>query len=400
MPAPHEPSAMSRAGRDASPPHVGRSALRRRYLLVHTLSTGAGAGALVLCFRRHTAGILLMWFVGLLATWLVARWSRHALRRRLRRLREAAEAIGRGELDHRIDLRGHDDFAKLADALDSMAARLETHLIEREELQKNLARAEKLACLGELAATVAHEVNNPLDGLQNALRIIRSRQVDDHQTVRLMSLMQDGLARIERLVQRLVGLACSDPPRMEAVRVDAVLDDVLPFAQPRLGRNGIQLDRQVSSSAPMVCADRTQLGQALTNLMLNAADAMPAGGRLTIVARPGAEPGWVAVEIADTGGGISAEHLPRIFEPFFTTKTCGKGTGLGLAVVARIIEAHAGRITVDSQAGHGTTFCLHLPAASAVDRTAGALPGAHGSGADAAGRTSQERSPAFSPPAR
>ncbi|GMV97329.1 MAG: HAMP domain-containing protein [Phycisphaerae bacterium] len=340
--------------------HVGP---RRRYLLIYVASLSVGSGLLAVVFRRQAAGVGAAWLLAVTLAWFVARLSSRSLRQRLHRLREAADAIGRGELHHRIDLHGHDDFVKLAQALDSMAARIETQLAERVALQKDLARAEKLACLGELAATVAHEVNNPLDGLQNAVRILGAAHGGDERTRRLLELMEAGLGRIELLVRRLMGLARSDPPRLEPLRVEEALDDALLFAQPRLNRHGIRVVREFPPDLPTVLADRPQFVQVLINLLLNAADAMPAGGRITISARGGHADGPVALTVADTGSGISPEHLPHIFEPFYTTKKPGEGNGLGLAVVARIIEAHRGRIRVESRVETGTTFEIELPRA-------------------------------------
>lgn len=342
---------------------------RRRYLLGYCVLVGAAAGGMVVFWPRQRPGIVAMLFVSLAAGWVMARVSNRRLRRRMHRLRELADAIGRGELGHRISLHGHDDFAKLAESLDRMAAELENRVREQEGLQKELARAEKLAMIGELAATVAHEVNNPLDGLQNATRIIRRNPHDVEQARRLLDMMDGGLYRIEMIVRRLLSLSRAEPVSLQPVRLEEVVDDALSFVQPRLERGHVEVARDFPAEPLTVRADRMQLAQVLINLALNAADAMPHGGRLRLSSRLDASGECVCLEVGDTGTGIEPQHLPHIFEPFYTTKRCGRGTGLGLAVVARVIEAHQGRIQVRSELGKGTLFAISLPAVAGREGT-------------------------------
>ncbi|HOB76677.1 MAG TPA: ATP-binding protein [Phycisphaerae bacterium] len=332
---------------------------RRRYLLGYMLMLTGGAVVLVWLHPVGWPGIVGMWGVSIATGTIMVRLGGNSFRRGIRRLREAADAIGRGELQHRIDLRGHDDFAKLAGSLDRMAACLEAHIHEREALQKDLNRVEKLALIGELAATVAHEVNNPLDGLQGALQIIRRAHPGDDQIGRLLDLMEGGLHRIELMVQRLLGLARPSPLELAPVDLEEVLGDAMLFAGPRFSRAHIKLEHDFPDEPLVVRADAMQLAQVFINLMLNAADAMPEGGRLRLTGR--GDVGRVVLEISDTGMGIKPADLPHVFEPFWTTKQ--QGTGLGLAVVARIIQAHQGRVDVRSEVGKGTTFRIELPAA-------------------------------------
>lgn len=342
---------------------VGHLGLRQRLLLTYLVLVSLAAGGLILLRRDQWLGVGSMWLLAVVAGWGIARVGNHALRRRLHRLREAADAIGRGDLSHRVALQGNDDFVKLAEALDRMAAQLEANVGEQQRLQKELVRREKLAMLGELAAMVAHEVNNPLDGLQNATRIIRRNPTDTEQNCKLLDLMDAGLYRIEMIVRRLLGMSRVEPLKLEPVQVQEICDEALMFVRPRLERGRIEVVRDLPENLGAVPADRGQLAQVLINLMLNAADAMPGGGRLTLRGRQGPD-GMVVLEIADTGKGISAEHLPHIFEPFYTTKGEGKGTGLGLSVAAGILEAHNGQVEVVSELDKGTIFRIRLPAAT------------------------------------
>jgi signal transduction histidine kinase len=235
---------------------------------------------------------------------------------------------------------------------------------EQERLRQQLTRSEKLALIGELAATVAHEVNNPLDGLQNSTRIIRRNLDNVDQTRQLLDMMDAGLYRIEMIVRRLLAMSRDEAINPVPTRMDEIVSDAIVFVQPKFNRRSIKLVREFPDPTPFAMADRNQFVQALINLMINAADSMRDGGTLTLACRPDDESRTVHLEVRDSGSGIDEEHLPHIFEPFYTTKGKGSGTGLGLAVVARVIEAHQGKIDVKSTPGEGTTFIIELPAAA------------------------------------
>jgi signal transduction histidine kinase len=166
------------------------------------------------------------------------------------------------------------------------------------------------------------------------------------------------------IVRRLLTMSRDEPMSLAPTRMDEVVSDAIVFAQPRLERYGIELVRDLPGSAVFAEGDRVQLVQVLINLMLNAADSMSGGGRLTVGCRTSARGDGVILEVSDTGSGIPDEHLPHVFEPFYSTKGQGSGTGLGLSVVVRIIEAHQGTIEVESQVGKGTRFRIELPAAA------------------------------------
>ncbi len=305
-----------------------------------------------------------MLVVGLAAAWIVALIASRHLRRRLHKLRQAAEAIARGDLTRQIERPPHDDFIKLADSLERMLDQLHDTLREQDRLRQQLTRSEKLALIGELAATVAHEVNNPLDGLQNSTRIIRRNLDNAEQTRQLLDLMDAGLYRIEVIVRRLLTMSRDEPVNPVPVRVDEIVDDAVVFVQPRLDRGAIELVRDFPDTPLFARADRGQFAQALINLMINAADSMSHGGKLILRCRTGDRGQKVLLDVIDTGSGIADDHLPHIFEPFYSTKGKGKGTGLGLAVVARIVQAHQGTIEVQSDLGKGTGFRIELPAAT------------------------------------
>ncbi len=343
------------------------SSFRRISVCFSAFVVGAGLCA-CWCRPDQWIGVAITGSAALGAGWLVLRLSVRRVRRRLHQLREVADAVGQGDLARRIQRLPDDDFLKLAESLDRVLARQRETLREQERLRQQLFRSEKLALIGELAATVAHEVNNPLDGLQSSLRIIRRNIEYSEQTSQLLDQMDAGLYRIETMVQRLLRMSRDDAIQPEPTRLEDIIEDAASFVMPRLNRYGIRLVRELRHRR-LVMADATSISQALINLMLNAADAMSLGGVLTLRSQDSPDGSSMIIEVCDTGVGIPAEHLTRIFEPFFSTKPRGVGTGLGLSIVARIIEAHKGSITVSSERGRGTTFRIELPAGHAPGGT-------------------------------
>jgi signal transduction histidine kinase len=336
---------------------------RQRLLFLYVGITSAAAIVLACALPGQAIGIGCMAVVGVGSAWLVARLGVGQLRRRLHALREVTDSLSRGALIEHMESLPNDDFVKLAESVDRLAAQVRRMVEEQEQLRQRLTRSEKLAVIGELAATVAHEVNNPLDGLQNSIRIIRRRAGGDAQTRELLVMMEQGLARIEKTVRRLLSMSRDEPIQPVPTHAEDIVDDAVMFVQPRLNRYGIRLVRDFSLEPVVVDADGVHMAQVLINLMINAADAMKeTGGQLTVRCRPADVPAKAWLEVIDTGCGIEARHLPHIFEPFYSTKGKGAGTGLGLSVVARVVEAHHGRIEVRTAPGEGTCFCLELPA--------------------------------------
>lgn len=367
-------------GQEANGVHLN---LRQKYSLAFTAVIAGTAGLVMLWLHEDAYGVGVMALVAIGVGWLawaVAAWR---LQRSIGRLRQAAEAIGSGDFTQSIPCDEDDDLAKLVQAFNRMADRLERMADEERRLRGQLSRSERLAAIGELAATVAHEVNNPLDGIQNCTRIIRRTPENAEQTRRMLDLMDSGLYRIEMIVRRLLSFARDEAMNLVPTPLGDAVNDALLFVQPRLDKHGIELVRRGSEASVFAMADRTQLAQALINLLLNAVDSITSHGRVTVsVLEPDETTPFVRLTVEDNGGGIAPEHIPHIFEPFFSTKGAGSGTGLGLAVVKKIVEAHHGRIDVDSRLGEGTRFVIGLPAAQAWPLAAhgtssGATPTAH-----------------------
>ncbi len=345
-----------------------------RHTLFLLLQVGVviSAGIALLIWPETWRAIAVCLVGALLASMICERIASRYLRKTLGRLRRVADDLGRGRQPTAIEAQPGDDFYKLVSAINLVATKLTEASQEEQRLQDALRRRERLAFLGELAATVAHEVNNPLDGIQNCSRILR-RSLDDAQRAQqMLDLIDSGLVRIELIVRRLLTLAREHVIRPVEARLRDVVEAALAASGTKFEDRGIRITRQYELNDDWVSVDPQLLEQVFVNVMLNAVDSMPAGGELAIIIRgerrgpeferhAGADCEAICVEIADTGSGISPDVLPHIFEPFYTTKAGGRGTGLGLAIAARIVDAHDGTISVDAREGGGTVFLVRLP---------------------------------------
>jgi signal transduction histidine kinase len=240
---------------------------------------------------------------------------------------------------------------------------------ELKEVQEQIVWTEKLASLGKLAATIAHEINNPLAGVLNYIRLIikqlsRNRFSDEKfkEIFRYLKIMESETARCGEIVKDLLAFARRTKITMESNRIEDIINKTLNLISHELEMKELQLKKDIAPNLPKVICDFKQIQQVLLNLIYNAMEAMPNKGTLTITANraDGAE-AFIEVAISDTGCGISEKDMENIFEPFFTTKEEGKGVGLGLSVVYGIIARHHGTISVESELGKGSTFNVRLP---------------------------------------
>ncbi len=233
----------------------------------------------------------------------------------------------------------------------------------RVQLEEQLQISEKMASIGLLAAGVAHEVNTPLTGISSFTQMLLQNAEPDDPKTKVLEKIERQTFRAAKIVNGLLNLA--RPAQVEAgpVDVNAVINDVLTLLEHQLKTGRIQVRKEFASASPVVQGTEYKLQQVFLNLFLNARDAMPRGGWLTIVTTAGG--GHARIEVADTGSGIPEDQLSRIYDPFFSTKEIGKGTGLGLSITYGIIQEHGGTITCESAVGQGTRFTLTLPLASA-----------------------------------
>lgn len=245
----------------------------------------------------------------------------------------------------------------------------EIRKLEREiSDQARILHQDKMMSLGRLAASVVHEINNPLSGILNYLRLMNRvlRQgplAEDRREKfqRYLDLVENETNRCSQIVSNLLSFSRVSPPAFGQVQIDELLRRCILLSRHKLDLSNIRLESSIPEKLPPVEGDFSQLQQCVINLIFNAIDAMPEGGILNLSSRYDTDRGAVTVLVKDSGRGISSQDLPRIFEPFFTTKNEGYGVGLGLSTVFGIIEHHKGKITVESQPGEGAAFMLELP---------------------------------------
>ncbi len=307
---------------------------------------------------------------------------------------DVTERIAAGDLSHDVPVKSNDELGRLAISFNKMTdslrnyreevemynRTLEQKIAERtselEEAQKQLIQSEKMAAIGELAAGVAHELNNPMGGIlgysQYALEKLSSRKADDlsdddiEMQCRFLEDIEQQARRCKTIIKNLLKFSrTSAKTEFEHFDLNQALEETLTFVKHQLDMKNIELEKNLDPNLPAYYGNSSQLQQVFTNMMLNAQQAMKDGGHLKIESRfsppIGEFQGCVEVEFTDTGTGIPPEILNKIFEPFYTTKDVGKGTGLGLSISYGIIKEHQGDILVKSKVDEGTTFTLVLP---------------------------------------
>jgi len=243
--------------------------------------------------------------------------------------------------------------------------------LERRRLERQLFESEKLAATGRLAASIAHEINNPLEAMTNALYVLAAQLPDEDPKQRFVEIARNETQRISRIVRQLLGFYRPSVLRVPT-DLNLIVTEVVELLRAQMRKNGVRYETSLAASLPPIIAAPDQLKQVFLNLMLNGIQAMPKGGDLSIATRLGGDGHgdadvhrlvggtFVVFEVRDSGGGMSPEVRARLFEPFFTTKE-KSGTGLGLWVCQEVVQAHGGSIRVDSDPGVGSTFTVALP---------------------------------------
>ena len=297
-------------------------------------------------------------------------------------LKKGLARIGQGELETRIEVESRTDLGLLAEAVNEMAQRLQAHVdeLERETEEKlraqealrlseeKLMQSQKMEAIGQLAGGVAHDFNNILMSISGFASLILRKTEGDEKLNRYASEIGKSCDRAASLIKKLMAFSRKQVLAPQIIDLNQVANGMLEMLQPLIGKR-IQLEFRGYPELKRVKADPGEIEQVILNLVVNARDAMPEGGRIQIetenkvgVGEEAPPLGWVVLRVRDTGSGMDQKTMKRIFEPFFTTKGQGKGTGLGLATVFGIVQQSGGEITVESEVGEGTTFTISLPA--------------------------------------
>ena len=284
----------------------------------------------------------------------------NSILRPIGRVLSLSHKVVAGDLSARVGIKPPGEMGLLCDAIDRMADAVE----EREErlkatTQRQIGQSEKLASVGRLAAGIAHEINNPLTGVLTFSHLLKKKDNLDEQDKQDVELIIHETTRVREIVRGLLDFARETPSSRRPLDLNEVIRQTVKLVHSQKDFDRMQVELVLSPDIPEICADENQLQQVLLNLSLNACEAMPGGGTLTIQTTPGDD--TVEILVRDTGVGIQQEDLDRVFEPFFTTKEPGKGTGLGLAVSYGIIQQHGGKMHLDSRVGAGSTFTICLP---------------------------------------
>jgi len=247
--------------------------------------------------------------------------------------------------------------------LNAAYQKLNEYTQQLKDNQEQLIQSEKLSSLGQLAASIAHEVNNPLSGVLTYTQLLTKRINSDkfskESALDYLSKMESELTRSTRLVRNLLDFARQSAPELVETDLNDIINRALELTAHSAQLNKVEVVKELDPSLPKLTADPNQLQQVCTNLIVNAIQAMPQGGKLTLLTSLGK--GQLKMEVQDTGYGIAPENMRKLFTPFFSTKKEVKGVGLGLAVSYGIIQRHRGKIDVQSVEGKGSTFTVYLP---------------------------------------
>lgn len=307
-------------------------------------------------------GIIL---IGILVTLVVGYILANSITKPIRHVAEVAQKLAKGDFNQEVPIESEDEIGELSKTFNFMIEAIKERDEKlKAETQTALVQMEKMSSLGQMAAGVAHEINNPLSGvltyLQLMLKSVReNKPIIEHE--KKLTAMERETARCTRIIKGLLDFARQTKPTIRSVDLTRVLENNLLMLSHQAELTNVKIVKQYQPDVPNIDADPDQLQQVFTNIILNAIQAMEGGGGvLTISTLRNMTKGEVGVRFQDTGHGISPEDLKRLFTPFFTTKEKGKGIGLGLAVCYGIIQRHGGDIKVESELGRGTAFTVWL----------------------------------------
>lgn len=284
------------------------------------------------------------------------------------KLVNASKAVASGDLDATVDIKTNDELEYLADSFNQMAQALKKRDEQlREFATQKIMESEKLALIGQLAANVAHELNNPLQGIVTYSHLILETTENDDPAKTSVEKIVGQATRCRDIIRGLLDFSRQREPNKTLSNLNAVMEQCLSFVEDQAIFHNIEITKRFEEDLPMIVIDPSQIERVIMNIIINAAEAMDEGGELILTTRYDAATDFVELEFKDTGHGIHEEDLEKIFDPFFTTKEVGHGTGLGLAISYGIVKSHFGTITVDSKLGEGTSFLVRLPLQRVVE---------------------------------
>jgi two-component system NtrC family sensor kinase len=322
-------------------------------------------------------------------------FTRRFVAQPLQQLVRATHAIRDMQLNTHIQLRGAQEIEELAESFNDMGSRLRTAMGELNQFAETLEakveertqqlkaahmklmQSDRLASLGQLSASVAHEINNPVSGILNLAmlmqRILKDDGIPKERIADYRRYLQQVITettRVGRIVSDLLSFSRRSKPQRSLADLNKIVRSTLSLVSHKMKLANVEAKTHLNEELPLVPCDSSQIQQVVLNLVMNATEAMHqrSSGQVTVTTDRSPDRTCVILTVEDTGEGIPPEHLTKIFDPFFTTKPEGKGVGLGLAVLYGIVEAHGGEVEVKSQVGEGTTFKVKLPLQPAPDK--------------------------------
>jgi two-component system NtrC family sensor kinase len=312
--------------------------------------------------KRAVVIFLGITFAGMAIALIVSNFLANGVLQPIKRLVFASQQLAKGNLEYEVELKSNDEIGELGETFNLMASSLK----ERDErlkeyTQQQIMKSERLATLGQLAAGVAHEINNPLGAVLMYTHLsLEEMEAEDTRRKNLEKVVSEA-TRCRDIVKGLLDFARQTEPKAEASDVNEILNHTLSLVENQASFQNVKINKLLSPSLPEILMDRSQIQQVFTNIILNAAEAIEKEGELTVVTRMAHDNKHIEIEFTDTGCGIPPENYEKIFDPFFTTKEVGRGTGLGLAVSYGIVARHRGTIDVKSEIGKETSFVVRLP---------------------------------------
>jgi two-component system NtrC family sensor kinase len=284
----------------------------------------------------------------------------------LKQLVSASRNVAQGNLDARVDINSmsNDELGEMGDAFNAMTYALEERDEKLRELtQSRIRRSERLALIGKLSADIAHELNNPLQGIVTYSHLILEHMPEEHPDIRFVEVIVTQANRCREIIRGLLDFARQREPDRSRNDINTVLQDTVTLLENQALFHNIQIEMALDPELPLAVIDPSQMERVFMNMIINAAEAMEGQGNLTLTTEFDPIEEQIIIFVSDTGNGINEDDMQKIFDPFFTTKEVGQGTGLGLALSYGIIREHDGSIAVESEVGKGTTFSVRLPAA-------------------------------------
>jgi len=310
--------------------------------------------------------------LGALASMMLSYFISRRISVPIKKLAFASREIAQGNLDTEVEIEASDELGELAKTFNVMTTALKQRDKQLKEFtQSKIMESERLALIGQIAANVAHELNNPLQGIVTYSHLLLEKMPHENSTTVSLQKIVTQANRCRDIIRGLLDFSRQRKPDKTICDINSVMEECVALVENQAIFHNIQITKQFEEDLPLVVVDPSQMQQVFMNMIINAAESIENSGRLNLGTSFNPVEELFEIEITDTGHGIPEEHVEKLFDPFFTTKEVGHGTGLGLAISYGIIKEHNGTITVKTEVDRGTTFLIRLPVRASEEGTDG-----------------------------